>query len=71
MTRNRLATVTDAQGSLTRYTYDAVGNRQATAHANGTVASYQYDTLNRLTQLQLQTAAPCLIPLAISLVSEY
>jgi YD repeat-containing protein len=32
------------------------GSQITTTHANGTVASYQYDNLNRLTQLQHQTA---------------
>ncbi|PWQ95049.1 RHS repeat protein [Leucothrix arctica] len=48
---NRLATVTDANGT-TSYRYDAVGNRAQVDYANGTAIAYQYNTLNRLTQVQ-------------------
>jgi YD repeat-containing protein len=48
---NRLATVTDPDGSITYYTYDAVGNRERVAYPNGTFATYDYDEMNRLIQV--------------------
>ena len=48
---NRLQTVTDANGA-TQYTYDAVGNRKTMVYPNGTIATYEYNTLNRLTYLE-------------------
>jgi RHS repeat-associated protein len=48
---NRLASVTDAS-SATTYTYDAVGNLSGFAYPNGVVTSYNYNTLNRLTNMQ-------------------
>ena len=48
---NRMASVTDVNGT-TGYDYTAVGNRSRVNYANGTTISYQYNTLNRLTQVQ-------------------
>jgi RHS repeat-associated protein len=47
---NRLETVTSVDG-ITSYSYDAVGNRATQVNANGTTATYQYDSLNRLIDL--------------------
>jgi len=49
---NRLKTVTDPGGGITTYTYDAVGSRASVTYPNGTVASYTYDSLNRLIHLE-------------------
>lgn len=46
----RLATVTDANGATT-YSYTKVGSREGVELANGAKTTYQYDTLNRLTNL--------------------
>jgi RHS repeat-associated protein len=48
---NRLDTVTDPNGKVTRYGYDSNGNRASLAYPNGTATSYEYDDLNRLTQV--------------------
>jgi RHS repeat-associated protein len=48
---NRLKTVTDSDGGVSSYSYDDAGNRGTVAYPNGTVASYTYDDLNRLTNL--------------------
>jgi RHS repeat-associated protein len=48
---NRLGSVTDASGATT-YSYDAVGNLGGFAYPNGVSTSYNYNTLNRLTQMQ-------------------
>ncbi len=47
----RLATVTDDNG-ITEYAYDAIGNRKSMAYPNGTLATYEFDELNRLTYLE-------------------
>ena len=46
--RNRLVTVTYADGSVKRMTYDARGNKITDRDENGNVTVYQYDALNRL-----------------------
>jgi RHS repeat-associated protein len=38
-----------SDGSVTKYFYDAVGNRDSVYNANGTGTGYHYDNLNRLT----------------------
>ena len=60
---NRLASVTDASG-VTTYSYDAVGNLGGFAYPNGVSTSYNYNTLNRLTQMQstCATGAGCGTP---------
>ena len=45
---NRIVRVVDHNGKATLYEYDANGNRSAVRYANGIVASYTYDSLNRL-----------------------
>ena len=48
---SRLASVTDAVGT-TNYSYDAVGNLNGMTYPNGVSASYSYNPLNRLTNMQ-------------------
>ena len=48
---NRLDLVTDAAGRIYDHGYDANGNRTTLAQPNGTLTSYAYNTLNRLTTL--------------------
>ena len=48
---NRLAQVNDAHSGVTSYAYDGVGNLQSFSYGNGVYQSYQYDALNRLTNL--------------------
>ena len=43
---------TDADGGVSSYTYDAVGNRAGVIYPNGAFATYTYDSLNRLTLLE-------------------
>lgn len=50
---NRLETVTDWSGRVTRYTYDAVGSVARVDHANGAVETYQHDALDRLVRHEL------------------
>ena len=60
---NRLTTVTNTDPStssgqaVTRYTYDANGNRIKTVLPNGTETRYTYDPLNRLTGIEHRTTA--------------
>ena len=52
LTLNRLDGVNDAHvGCCTEYGYDAVGNLQSQSYPNGIASAYQYDLLNRLTNL--------------------
>ena len=44
--------VTDLATGTTRYSYDTVGNLKTVSYPNGTVATYEYDLLNRLTLLE-------------------
>ena len=44
--------MTDPDGGVTRYTYDAVGNLVRTELPNGTSETREYDDLNRLTFLE-------------------
>jgi RHS repeat-associated protein len=48
---NRLATVTDPQGRSYAHGYDENGNRSSLTHPNDASTLYQYDDLNRLTNL--------------------
>jgi len=45
---DRLISQTAADGTVTRYTYDAVGNRTSMTDARGNTTSYAYDADNRL-----------------------
>ena len=45
---NRMATITGQNNGITRYFYDAVGDRDSVSNANGMSAGYHYDNLNRL-----------------------
>ena len=47
-----MATVTDPQGGVTTYTYDAAGNLVKTTNPNATSEIRQYDSLNRLTYIE-------------------
>ena len=47
---DRIVRVVDHNGNATIYEYDANGNRSAVRYANGIVATYTYDSLNRLTK---------------------
>mgnify|MGYP006169580905 CR=1 FL=1 len=47
---NRLQTATDEHGTST-YTYTPAGSRASVTQANGVITRYNYDSLNRLTQL--------------------
>jgi YD repeat-containing protein len=49
--RNRLASVTDAEGRVTTYSYDAVGNLAGFLYPNGVQTTYTYNTVNRLTNV--------------------
>ncbi len=46
---NRLASVTDAKNSITRYSYDSDGNLQTITYADGNVESWGYDSLGQAT----------------------
>jgi RHS repeat-associated protein len=48
---NRMVEVASRNGGGANYFYDAVGNRDSVLNANGTSVGYQYDNLNRLTNL--------------------
>jgi len=48
---NRMKTVTAQNGDVTEYFYNEVGNRDSVSNANGTATGYQYDNLNRLTDV--------------------
>ena len=48
---NRLVSVTDRDGEITAYTYDANGNRSTLTYPNGNKTAYTYDNCNRLTSL--------------------
>ena len=49
--------MTDPDGGVTRYTYDAAGNLVRTDLPNGTVETREYDDLNRLMFLENRNAA--------------
>ncbi len=51
---NRLSRVTDANVGETAYVYDEVGNLQSYTYPNGLTHGYQYNALNRLTNLNVQ-----------------
>ena len=53
--------MTDPDGGITTYTYDAVGNRASITYPNSTVAQYTYDSLNRLTNQLNRTGAAATI----------
>lgn len=57
---NRLKSVNDNRQpfalSLTSYTYDVVGNLDTMDYGNGVRHDYVYDTLNRLTNLAIETS---------------
>lgn len=44
---NRLTSVTDAEGGVTKYEYDSVGNLTKQTDANGNVTENSYDSLGR------------------------
>ncbi|MGE5529142.1 MAG: transglutaminase domain-containing protein, partial [Patescibacteria group bacterium] len=48
---NRINTVTDQGGRVTRYTYDALSRLARTEYGNGTETIYTYDALSRLKEL--------------------
>lgn len=48
---NRLKSATAPDNGITTYSYDEVGNRARVTYPNGTQAIYNYDQLNRLTNL--------------------
>ena len=49
---DRVATVTDAMGGITKYTYDAAGNVLTTTDPVGHVLNWQYDAMNQRTQVK-------------------
>ena len=49
-TYDRLASLTDANGNLTRYSYDPRGNLTAITYADGSVESWMYDATGDPTQ---------------------
>jgi RHS repeat-associated protein len=53
---NRLDTVTDPRGGVYDHAYDANGNRTSVTYPNRVQTSYNYDTLNRLTELRTWTS---------------
>ena len=63
--RNRLETVTrtidGAPAQVTRYAYDAAGNRREMQGADGTRTEYTYDARHRLASLVKRTAAGALL----------
>jgi RHS repeat-associated protein len=60
---NQLASVTDASGT-TSYTYDAAGNLNSFVYPNGVSTTYNYNALNRLTNMQstCATGTGCGVP---------
>ena len=46
-----VASITDAQGNITTFTYDARGNRLTSADALNETTTYTYDVMNRLTKI--------------------
>ncbi len=48
---NRIDTVTDPEGAVTRYAYDEIGNLASVTYPNGVVSTYTYNSLSRLTEL--------------------
>ncbi|WP_345798885.1 RHS repeat domain-containing protein [Aliiglaciecola sp. CAU 1673] len=53
---NRLIAVTDHQSQTTRFDYDAGGNQTHIHYPNGLVAEYNYDSLNRVTDVSTRDA---------------
>ena len=49
---DRLQQVTDHNGLVTRYGYDAVGNQTSIGYPDGTQVDYWYDAENRVTKVQ-------------------
>ena len=49
---NRLTDVIDLNGDTTSYMYDAVGNITNILYPNGSTATYNFDTLNRLDSME-------------------
>ena len=49
---DRITSVNDQNEKITRYTYDAVGNKTSMTYPDGTAANYTYDLLGRLTNLK-------------------
>jgi YD repeat-containing protein len=49
--RSRVSSVTDVFGQVVSYAYDANGNRTQLSLNAATSSTYQYDVINRLTQL--------------------
>jgi RHS repeat-associated protein len=48
---SEVRTLSGVEGSVTKYFYNEVGNRDSVHNANGTSTGYTYDNLNRLTNV--------------------
>ena len=49
---DRLQQVTDHNGLVTKYGYDAVGNQNSIGYPDGTQVDYWYDAENQVTKVQ-------------------
>jgi RHS repeat-associated protein len=58
---NRLETLTDGEGDVTTYGYDAEGNRTSAQEPMGQVTRFAYDELGKLTKVT-QPAVPAGVP---------
>ena len=55
---NRLETETDGEGNVTRYGYDAEGNRTSVMTPGGQSTQFDYDELGKLTKVTQPSPAP-------------
>jgi RHS repeat-associated protein len=53
---HRLSSVTDHRGGVSTYVYENVGNRVETHYPNGVVGLFSFDALNRVTEIEYETA---------------
>ena len=58
---NRLVSATDNDNQTTRFAYDDVGNQTHIYYPNGLISEYEYDSVNRVTAIQIIDAADTVI----------